>query len=191
MRENSQSIRLVVGLGNPGLQYRRTRHNAGFMVLERIALAHHVEFHKSKWGLLGQTAGVWLLKPMTFMNLSGNAVAPFMKMHGISPDQLLVVADDLDLRVGMIRIRRSGSSGGHNGLKSLIQMLGTEEFARLRIGISRPPLHVPVVDWVLRGFSRDEWATLDTVLDAAAQAVETIWQEGLEVAMNRYNRFDR
>ncbi|MCY0881385.1 MAG: aminoacyl-tRNA hydrolase [Firmicutes bacterium] len=180
-------IRLIVGLGNPGLEYAKTRHNAGFLVVDRLAEIKQATFHKNRYGLLAQWDQRFLLKPLTFMNLSGQAVGPFARQHQIAPEEIVVVSDDMDLPLGRLRIRLGGSSGGHNGLKSIMQVLGTDQFVRLKIGIGRPPQDIAVIDWVLQRFMKEDWAVLDKVRDGAAGALQTLCIEGAEAAMTRFN----
>ncbi|NMP21518.1 aminoacyl-tRNA hydrolase [Sulfobacillus harzensis] len=178
---------LVVGLGNPGPRYERTRHNMGFMVADAYAESHGLAFKRSRFGLLAEASWGWILKPGTFMNLSGQAVGPFVQYYRLMPQNVLVIADDLDLPLGTLRIRRSGSSGGHNGLKSIIAAMGTEEFARMRLGISRPPAAIAVIDWVLMRFGESEVAVVEAVLGRAQEALDAIRSDGLDRAMSRFN----
>ncbi|CAB1130116.1 peptidyl-tRNA hydrolase [Candidatus Hydrogenisulfobacillus filiaventi] len=185
-------IRLVVGLGNPGPQYRLTRHNLGFRVLDRLAERQGLVFRltrrgeEAEWAVPGN-GRVLLLKPHTFMNLSGQAVGPLVRRHGWPPAAVLVVVDDLALAPGQIRLRAGGSAGGHNGLKSLIEALGTEEFPRLRIGIGHPQGRMPVIDWVLGVPWGEDRARLEAAVDTAAEAVETVLTRGWDQAATRYN----
>ena len=186
---------LIVGLGNPGSEYRETRHNAGFMVLDRLAQRlpkkNFEEIHGcSSHYLKGTYAGrpLFLQKPETFMNLSGEAVAPLMRKEEIGPDGLLVIYDDMDLEVGKLRIRGRGSCGGHNGIRSIIETTGTENFARIRVGIGHRTGNG--ADYVLSPFEEDEKPVIDKVLDAAADAVILILRRGLSQAMNEYNSQD-
>lgn len=178
---------LVIGLGNPGTRYQRTRHNMGFMVVDAYADLQRLSFKEGRFGFVAEAPWGWLLKPQTFMNLSGQAVGPFMQYYRLRPDQIVVVADDLDLPLGSLRIRRTGSSGGHNGLKSIIAALGTEAFARMRLGISRPPAPISVIDWVLMRFSEQEMSSVETVVERATKALDAILAEGLDYAMSRFN----
>ena len=186
---------LIVGLGNPGSEYRETRHNAGFMVLDRLAQRlpkkNFEEIHGcSSHYLKGTYAGrpLFLQKPETFMNLSGEAVAPLMRKEEIGTDGLLVIYDDMDLEVGKLRIRGRGSCGGHNGIRSIIETTGTENFARIRVGIGHRTGNG--ADYVLSPFEEDEKPVIDKVLDAAADAVILILRRGLSQAMNEYNPRD-
>ena len=186
---------LIVGLGNPGSEYRETRHNAGFMVLDRLAQRlpkkNFEEIHGcSSHYLKGTYAGraLFLQKPETYMNLSGEAVAPLMRKEEIGTDGLLVIYDDMDLEVGKLRIRGRGSCGGHNGIRSIIETTGTENFARIRVGIGHRTGNG--ADYVLSPFEEDEKPVIDKVLDAAADAVILILRRGLSQAMNEYNPRD-
>lgn len=183
----SRPITTWIGLGNPGAQYAGTRHNMGFMVLDAYAKAHGANFRKTRFGELALVEGVRLLKPLTFMNLSGNAVCPFLQYFRLTPEEMLIVADDLDLPLGTLRIRPSGGSGGHNGLKSIMACLKTEAFARLRLGISRPPAEMGVVDWVLGRWAKSDEPLLAEVTMRATEALAVIRDQGLADAMNRFN----
>lgn len=186
---------LIAGLGNPGNEYRETRHNVGFMVLDRLAQRlpkkNFEEIHGcSSHYLKGTYAGrpLFLQKPETYMNLSGEAVAPLMRKEEIETGGLLVIYDDMDLEVGKLRIRRRGSCGGHNGIRSIIESIGTEDFARIRVGIGHRK--GTGADYVLSRFEEDEKAVIGRVLDAAADAVILILRRGLGQAMNEYNPQD-
>jgi peptidyl-tRNA hydrolase, PTH1 family len=182
---------LIVGLGNPGAQYRNTRHNVGFECLQRLAEKHKIDLSKTQrrakvgYGRIGDVPVV-LAMPQTFMNLSGESIAPLMKMLGLRPEDVIVVVDEMDLPAGRLRIRKSGSAGGHNGLKSLIQHLGTEEFPRIRIGVGRPAQGA-TIDHVLGKFEREEIAPIRESIGKAAEAVECAVSDGVEAAMNRFN----
>ena len=186
---------LIAGLGNPGSEYRETRHNVGFMVLDRLAQRlpkkNFEEIHGcSSHYLKGTYAGraLFLQKPETYMNLSGEAVAPLLRKEEIGTDGLLVIYDDMDLEVGKLRIRGRGSCGGHNGIRSIIETTGTENFARIRVGIGHRTGNG--ADYVLSPFEEDEKPVIDKVLDAAADAVILILRRGLSQAMNEYNPRD-
>ena len=186
---------LIAGLGNPGSEYRETRHNVGFMVLDRLAQRlpkkNFEEIHGcSSHYLKGTYAGraLFLQKPETYMNLSGEAVAPLMRKEDIGTDGLLVIYDDMDLEVGKLRIRGRGSCGGHNGIRSIIETTGTENFARIRVGIGHRTGNG--ADYVLSPFEEDEKPVIDKVLEAAADAVILILRRGLSQAMNEYNPRD-
>lgn len=190
---------LVVGLGNPGAEYAGTRHNLGFRVVELLAQRHGVRLNRKLPGCPPgiaravaagagsiEEAAVVLAQPQTYMNLSGRAVAPLARFLGRSPERVLVVYDDMDLPPGRIRVRSGGGAGGHNGIRSLIGSLQTQEFPRVRIGVGRPAPG-EAIDHVLSGFSQEERPVIDQAIPAAADAVETILRDGLEAAMNRYN----
>ncbi len=194
----SGDLRLVVGLGNPGQRYAGTRHNVGFMALELLAKREGVRF-KSMAKLQGELAEVGfgsdrlrLLMPQTFMNESGRSIRAALDWFDLSADQVLVLVDDMDLPLGRLRIRAKGSAGGHNGLKSTIQHLGTQEFARLRIGIGAPGRSAEerkarTVSHVLGSFNASEQPLLKDVLDEVLRGLELIQRQGLERAGNRLN----
>ena len=196
----SEGVRLIVGLGNPGRKYAHSRHNVGFWCLNRLARRHGIAF-RSRGRLAavgeGQLAGrpVILAKPRTFVNLSGHAVSHLLQRHRLSPQQLLVVYDDLDLPLGRVRLRAGGSHGGHRGMRSIIEAIGSQDFPRIRIGIGRPevagqPTWEPeaVVDYVLGPMTADERRVLDEAVATAGEAILCLLAEGVETAMNRYNR---
>ena len=183
---------LIVGLGNPGARYADTRHNVGFRVVEKLAQKHGLTFNKTEHH--AQTASgtildkrVLLAKPMTFMNLSGDAVQPLVSFYKIEPNHILIVGDDIDIPLGTLRLRKSGSSGGQNGLKHILQRLGTQEIARARFGVGRPPGHKNAADHVLAPFKGDDEILAMEVRDRTVEAVETWLREGIELAMTRYN----
>lgn len=183
---------LIVGLGNPGHEYRESRHNIGFLLLSHLAERLGVTFSRLQSKALVtdgryQDHKIILAKPQTFMNLSGQAVGPLVNFYKIPLENLLVVYDEVDLPFGTLRLRPSGGSGGHNGMKSLITRLGTEGFPRLRLGVSRPPGRMEAAAYVLQDFSREEAALLPEILDLAGDAALTFITQGIEAAMNRYN----
>lgn len=184
---------IIVGLGNPGQQYSETRHNAGWQLLDTI-VRRRPEFRfdeKRSKGLIarGDLAGVKvaLVKPQTYMNLSGEAVGPIARFYKVPPERIVVAFDDLDLPLAALRLRKKGGAGGHNGMRSLIQHLGTEEFPRIRLGIGRPPGQMPGQAYVLQKFKADEWQAMAATYERAAEAVEAIVTEGMDMAMNRFN----
>ncbi len=184
-------MKLVVGLGNPGSRYANTRHNVGFMVLDRLARRCNVDINKKQCNALtglGTMAGhrVCLAKPQTYMNLSGEAVSCLARFYKVSPKDMLVIYDDRDLPVGRIRLREKGSAGGHRGLQSIIGMLGTSDIPRLRIGIGRPE-EMEAVDHVLGRFSAEERPLIEEALERSLEAVEVALAEGMEAAMNKFN----
>lgn len=184
-------MKLVVGLGNPGSKYVKTRHNVGYRVVDRLAERWQVTISRERFnGLLGEgpisgVTGV-LLKPTTFMNRCGRAVAAAWQFYKLAPADVLVVADDMDLPLGRLRVRPAGSSGGHKGLGDIVMTTGRDDFARLRVGIGRDPTG-EVIDYVLSRFEPDELPLVDQAVARAAQAVECWMVEGVEQAMNRYN----
>jgi PTH1 family peptidyl-tRNA hydrolase len=180
---------LIVGLGNPGLQYQNTRHNAGFLVVDLLAARHGVRWREERQAAVGRWGDVTLLKPLTFMNLSGSAIQAYTTKLGVPPAELLVVHDDLDLPLGRLRLRVGGSAGGQRGVQDTIARLGSN-FVRLKVGISRPPAGWKVENWVLSRFREEEKALLDEVITHAADAVEVLLADGLETAMGRFNGLD-
>jgi len=185
-------IKLVVGLGNIGSDYAGTRHNIGFEVVEELARLHRARFRTGKCqGAEAQvhfgSARVLLLKPHTFMNLSGDAVAAAARYYKLTPQKILIICDDVYLPVGKLRLRAQGSAGGHNGITSIIQRLGSQEFARLRIGIGEAPPEWDRRDYVLSRFTTDERAIMTEARDRAIQAVESWVTLGTEAAMNKWN----
>jgi PTH1 family peptidyl-tRNA hydrolase len=182
---------LVAGLGNPGREYERTRHNAGWLVLDELARRHSGSWRSKFSGSLAEIRlgdlRLALLKPETYMNDSGRSVGAAVRFFKVEPEQVLVVHDDVDLEAGRLQARAGGGLAGHNGLRSLAQHLGSQDFLRLRIGIGRPGRGDPrpVADWVLSPFSPEEDA--EALVARAADAVETIAQDGLEAAQQRYN----
>jgi PTH1 family peptidyl-tRNA hydrolase len=185
--------RLIVGLGNPGREYTSNRHNVGFRCLERLAAAHDLAFDKRQkrarvaLGTICERR-IILAQPQTFMNESGRAVVPLARFYRVSLERLLVVYDDLDLPLGMVRLRPDGGSGGHKGMHSIIEQLGSQSFPRLRIGIGRPPGQMDPVDYVLQDFSTEEEPALEGTLERAMAAIEVWLSEGIETAMTRYNQ---
>jgi PTH1 family peptidyl-tRNA hydrolase len=187
-------VKLIAGLGNPGRTYAGTRHNVGFDVLDLHARRHGLSWETAKADALvarWRAAQSLLLKPLTFMNLSGFAVQQVMQFYKVELPDLLVVVDEVQLELGFLRARRAGSAGGHNGLKSVIAQLGTVEFARLRIGVGRGDGRRDLADHVLSTFSPDERATVDEAVGRAADAVELFVSDGIEPVMNRFNRRER
>lgn len=181
-------IRMIVGLGNPGRDYVETRHNVGFMVLDKLADCFNVAWKadKSSKGEVATAAGVLLVKPQTYMNLSGECAGALMRYFKLQPQQVLAVYDDISFPVGALRLRPGGSAGGHNGMKSLISHLGTEKFPRVRVGIGVPG-QKSMTGHVLGRFSPDERPLLEESLEKAVQAVLLALREGVDAAANRYN----
>jgi PTH1 family peptidyl-tRNA hydrolase len=183
---------LIVGLGNPGREYRENRHNIGFMLIDRLAVKLNARFSRLQSRALVATAmyderKIILAKPQTFMNLSGQSVQGLVRFYKLPLTNLLVAHDDLDLPPGTIRIRPGGGSPGQLGVTSIIERLGTQEFPRLRLGIGRPPGRMEAPDYVLRDFSDGEMAVISETLNRAADAALTFVTEGLDAAMNKYS----
>lgn len=180
----------MVGLGNPGPEYARTRHNVGFDLIDELSSRHGIKLgtaqHKARFGIgtIGGV-GVVLVKPMTYMNLSGQSVAPLAKAHGIKPEKIVVVADDLDLEVGRTRLKPKGGAGGHNGHKSLIHSLGTQEYPRLKIGIGKGDDET--IGHVLGKFTPEERVEIEKAIRKGADGIEVLVQDGLEAALNKIN----
>ncbi len=173
----AKKIQLIVGLGNPGQKYFKTRHNAGFMVIDQIVVKHNLgnpqknkNYELWMWDISPECK-VLLVKPLTFMNSSGEAVGELMRFFKVSDEDILVISDDLDLLVGQVRLRYGGSSGGHKGLQSIIDILGFDHFGRIKIGIGRPPEHVPAEDYVLSQFSEKN---VQTIIDQVAEIVVSL-----------------
>ncbi len=184
---------LVVFLGNPGLKYEHTRHNAGFMTADALEKAKGVKINRSRFKALTATVDmggeqVLLMKPQTYMNLSGEAVIQAVKFYKIAPDHVLVVSDEMSLPIGKLRIRVKGSAGGHNGLKNIIAHLGTDSFPRIRLGVGAPPHpDYDVADWVLSAFHGKDLEDMTEAANRAAEAIECYVLHGPERAMNRFN----
>lgn len=184
---------LLVGLGNPGTQYENTRHNVGFLVADELAERQNAPIQRLKFKALTNLLTisgekVLVMKPVTYMNLSGEAVRPAADFYKIPPDHILVVSDDTALAVGRLRIRKGGSAGGHNGLKSIIQHLGTDQFPRLRVGVGeKPHPDYDMADWVLGHFQGEDRKAIDAAVKRAADAIECLLKEGPDRAMNKFN----
>lgn len=191
--EPCENMKLIAGLGNPGRLYRDTRHNLGFKVVDKLSKKFALKvIRKERFGAkFGEVRikkeKIILVKPLTFINLSGEAVSHLCRYFRLEPSSLLVICDDLNLSLGKIRIRPKGSAGGHKGLHSIIEKLGTKDFARLRIGIGNPLPTEDAVNFVLSKFNPQEKILIDQSVTLAAEAVEVIIAEGIEVAMRRYN----
>lgn len=183
---------MIVGLGNPGPAYRHTRHNFGFLAIDELSNALNIQVRRLKFkAMLGEgrfgDSKVVLVKPMTFMNESGRAVAPLMHFYKLPLSNLLVIHDDLDLPLGTLRLRPSGGTSGQRGMASIITQLGTQEFPRMRLGIGRPPGQMDPVEYVLKDFLPSEQELLKIVLQTAVEASQTFIAEGLTKTMNKYN----
>jgi PTH1 family peptidyl-tRNA hydrolase len=189
--DRSDTVRAVIGLGNPGKRYAGTRHNVGFDVIDKLAGDLGADVTRRRFNArIGEAVcggeRVVLVKPQTFMNDSGRAVQGVVAWHKLALDELLVVCDDLDIEFATLRLRRKGSSGGHKGLKSIARMLGGTEFPRLRIGVGRPPSD-HAIDFVLSRFGKAEREQIDEAVDRAAEAVQTWIIDGIDASMNRFN----
>ena len=184
---------LIVFLGNPGPRYEMTRHNAGFMAADAMAKEKNVNINKARFKALTATCdiggeSVLLMKPQTFMNLSGDAVAQAAKFYKIPPERVIVVSDEISLPIGKLRIRTKGSAGGHNGLKDIIAKLGTDAFPRIRIGVGAPPHpDYDMADWVLSSFKNQDAEDMLAAAARAAQAAQCYITQGADRAMNRFN----
>ncbi|MCK4513154.1 aminoacyl-tRNA hydrolase [bacterium] len=186
-------VSIIVGLGNPGDEYRRTRHNAGFRVVRMLAQELGVRMRSSGGDYLigkGNISGrdVLLVLPLTYMNRSGLAIAHLLQERGESPDVLLVVCDDVNMPLGSLRVRRKGGDGGNRGLESIIQALGTEEFARLRLGVGKPEENPDLADFVLREFAADEVSVAEVMETEAREVARAVVVDGLDTAMNTHNK---
>jgi len=185
-------VKWFVGLGNPGTPYQSTRHNIGFMAVDRFAERHGIKISQSKCkaltgeGIVNGTK-VYLLKPMTYMNLSGESIRAFMDFYKASIDDLVVIYDDLDTPYGQIRLRYQGGAGGHNGIKSTIQHLGTQSFYRIRMGINRPAPGYNIADYVLSSFSKEEFKQMPPLLDTTCEAMEHALDNSFEKTMAKFN----
>lgn len=192
-KKKDADIWLIAGLGNPGFQYEKTRHNAGFMAADKIAEKYGVQFTKRKFDsvcgefMLGKTK-VLLLKPQTYMNNSGSAISAAAKFYKIPTDRIIIMFDDISLDVGKLRMRRKGSHGGHNGIKDIIELMGTDEIMRIKIGVGeRTNRDYDLKDWVLGKIPAEVLPEFEKALDRAADAAAEIIQNGIDSAMNKYN----
>lgn len=183
---------LIIGLGNPEAEYRKTRHNMGFNTINKIAQQYNIEVNRNNFQSLYESAviegqKVVLVKPQTYMNLSGNCVKEISNFYKVSKEEILVIYDDMDIDPGKIKIRKKGSSGGHNGMKSIIQMLGTDEFPRIRIGIGRPEHNGDEINYVIGAIPEEEIPKLEEGIEKAKEAVIEILKNGIDSAMNKLN----
>jgi len=183
---------IIAGLGNPGSKYEKTRHNMGFNTINKISQQYNIEVKQNKFqALYGsgmiEKEKVILLKPQTYMNLSGNSVKEVVDFYKIEKEKILVIYDDMDIEPGKIKIRKKGSAGGHNGMKSIIQMIGTEEFPRIRVGIGRPIHKDDEINYVIGAIPEEDLKRLDEGIEKAQKAVEEILRNGVDSAMNKYN----
>lgn len=185
-------MHIIVGLGNPGKQYENTRHNVGFDIIDILAKENSISVTKIKHkALIGEgrigMEKVILVKPLTYMNLSGEAVLSICNFYKIDLEHLVVIYDDIDYDIGTIKIRKKGSAGTHNGMKSIIQCLGTQVFSRIRVGVSRPEKGKNLADFVLSRVPKSQQKEMDDAMESAAKALEVIVNDGADVAMNKFN----
>ncbi|HBH3577210.1 TPA: aminoacyl-tRNA hydrolase [Clostridioides difficile] len=183
---------VVVGLGNPGKKYEKTRHNVGFDVIDILAKEYNISVTKIKHkALIGEgrvgTEKVLLVKPQTYMNLSGETLIEIYKYYKVDLSNIVVVYDDIDLEVGKIRIRKKGSGGTHNGMKSITKCLGSNDFPRVRVGVSKPEVGQDLADFVLSRFRKEESDNINEALEKAAYAIDSIIRENIDMSMNKYN----
>ena len=184
---------LIAGLGNPGTKYEGTRHNIGWQVIDELAEKYNIRVLENKFkGLTGKgmigSEKVLLLKPLTYMNLSGESIAEAVRFYKIDETrELIVIADDISLDVGQLRIRKKGSAGGHNGIKNIIAHLGTQEFPRIKVGVGDKPPRMDLADYVLSRFSKEDREKMEQAFKDAAEAVEVMIAEGPDAAMNQFN----
>jgi PTH1 family peptidyl-tRNA hydrolase len=186
-------VKIIVGLGNPGTLYRMTRHNIGFQVIDRLAKINHIPIRTKRYKSLYGTGGidsqqVILIKPLTFMNRSGEAVKKVADFFHLGMEDLVVVHDDLDLPFGRLRYKRRGGDGGHQGIRSIIERTGGDNFLRLKVGIGRPPQGVDPAEYVLEGFDKIEQSHLNQILSQGAESLKVMLLEGLEKAMNQFQK---
>ena len=185
-------MKIIVGLGNPGKEYENTRHNLGYKVIEKLENELGIDINKEKMeGLIGigkyKTEKIVLVKPLTYMNLSGNCVEKVLNFFKATPEDLIVIYDDIDIAVGKIRIKPSGSPGTHNGMKDITKKIGTKEFARVRVGSGKPEFDMDLADYVLSKFKKDEMKDINKSIDDAKDAVIEILENGIAESMNKYN----
>ena len=183
---------LIVGLGNPENEYAHTRHNMGFDTINEIAKKNNINITKTKFKSLYETSiiqgeKVILLKPQTFMNLSGESVKEVVDFYNIEPEKVIVIYDDIDIEKGHIKIRKKGGAGSHNGMKSVVQELGTTDFARIRVGIGQPEFKSDMINYVIGKVPKEEQEILHQGVKKAAEAVEEILKNGIDIAMNKFN----
>lgn len=184
-------MKIIVGLGNPGDKYQFTRHNIGFDIVDLLAERWNCSFRNSRLGLEASCnqhdQKIYLVKPQTFMNLSGQSVVGALQFYKCDPSDLLVIHDDLDLALGRVKWASGGSAGGHNGVSSIIESIGTKDFLRLRVGIGRPTTQMDIVNWVLSRFAKSEKEVVEKVKEKAFESIEYFFKNGLDATMNRFN----
>lgn len=183
---------IIVGLGNPGRKYEQTRHNAGFMVIDELSKKYGIKIDKEECkGLTGrgeiEGQKVMLVKPQTYMNLSGECISELLHFYKISEEELIVIYDDIDIALGKVRVKPKGNPGSHNGMKNIVELLNTKEFIRVRIGTDKPPIGLALVDYVLMKLSKEEKEVLKQGIEKGVLAIEEILKNGCYSAMNLYN----
>lgn len=183
---------LIVGLGNPGKEYEKTRHNIGFETINELAKKHNIEVNKMKFKSIygeGRIGGekVYLMKPTTYMNNSGEAIKAFSDYYKIDEENIVVIADDIDIPFASIRVKKNGSGGSHNGLKSIVKLLGTKEFPRLKMGVGSKRENQDLANFVLGKFSKEEMVDIENTIELATKAIEEVIESGIESSMNKYN----
>jgi|SRR5699024_5592537 len=186
-------MKCIIGLGNPGKKYKETRHNIGFLVIDELVNRQQLSLSKSKFKCQYEMSNlqqekVIFVQPQTFMNLSGEGVRPLLDYYNIDIEDIVVIYDDLDLPVGKIRLREKGGHGGHNGIRSLIEHLGTKEFKRIRVGVGRPANAQPIVSYVLKPFAKEETDDVNHAIMVSADAAETWVEKSFNEAMNQFNQ---
>jgi PTH1 family peptidyl-tRNA hydrolase len=189
-------VKIIVGLGNPGVRYLETRHNIGFRVVDRLAETYHIPLSTKRHQTLYGTGSidspkVILVKPMTYMNRSGEAVSKMVHFFRLGIENLIVIHDDLDLPFGRLRFKQRGGDGGHQGVRSIIEMLGGTNFLRLKVGIGKPPGGMEPAEYVLKSFDLFEQSHLDRVIDQASEALKMLISDGIQAAMNRFQKKNR
>lgn len=182
-------MKAIIGLGNPDLKYKNTRHNVGFMVTDRLLARKNLRLCDKFSGFFAKSEDTLFLLPLTYMNLSGRAVIELMNFYKLSPHDIIVIFDDASLPLGTLRFRAGGSDGGHKGIKSIIDTIGTSDFARLKVGIDEPPPDMPLENYVLGNFTKEETPILEKTLEIAADAIEDYLKNGdITVLQSRYNK---
>lgn len=189
-------MKIIVGLGNPEKEYKNTRHNIGFEVINKLSKDCNIEINKAKYKAhLGEgvisNERVIILKPQTYMNLSGESIADILNFLKLTSKDIIIVYDDVSLPVGDIKIREKGSAGGHNGIKSIISRLGTDEFLRIKVGVGEKPKNYDLADYVLGKFSKEEESKMQFSIEDASTAIGIILKDGVSTAMNKYNNKNR
>ncbi|MBR3281379.1 MAG: aminoacyl-tRNA hydrolase [Clostridia bacterium] len=185
-------MKIIVGLGNPGKEYENTRHNLGYKVADLLSEKLKIKINKEKMegqygnGKVGDEK-VILLKPLTYMNLSGNCVSKFLNYYKVSPEDLIVIYDDIDIKVGKIRIKPNGNPGTHNGMKDITNKIGTKDFIRVRVGSGKPEFEMDLADYVLSNFKKEEMDDINKSIENASDAVVKLLKDGIAEAMNKYN----